>query len=273
MDNKTTQIDVLIITAVKDELDVVRKIESDWEQREDNSGFDYYIRTDTDIDNPGNEFTIAVARSFDKGGDYASNIATRLVTELKPRCLAMVGICAGRRDKVFLGDVIVAERVFRCDGGKLKAFKEEDGGWRKEVFHDIKTYNLNPKWKMRAEDFPIDWIKTVTTYSRPISCNYQEEWLGYAIDAFENENGVHPRDRSDRETGCPDWTKIIERLKDKDLIRTDGDLKLTDKGKQWITEHKIIHLNGPKPDPKEPKSHVAPMGTGNQIQEDPELFV
>ncbi|NIA09612.1 MAG: tetratricopeptide repeat protein, partial [Nitrospiraceae bacterium] len=270
MDNKTTQIDVLIITAVKDELDVVRKIESDWEQREDNSGFDYYIRTNTDIDNPGNELTIAVARAFDKGGDYASNIATRLVSELKPRCLAMVGKCAGRRNEVFLGDVIVAERVFRCDGGKLKVFKEGDVQ-RKDVFHDIRTYNLNPKWKMRAEEFSTDWIKTVET-PRPTSYNYQEEWLGYAIDAFEKKTGDHPRDRSDRETGCPDWTKIIERLKDKDLVCIDGDLKLTDKGKQWITEHKISHLNGPKPDPDKPISHVAPMGTGNQIQEDPELF-
>ncbi len=35
------------------------------------------------------------------GGDFASNIATRLVNELKPRCLAMVGICAGWRERAF----------------------------------------------------------------------------------------------------------------------------------------------------------------------------
>jgi hypothetical protein len=48
MNNKTTQIDVLIITAVKDELDVIREIESDWEEQADNSGFPYFTRKNTD---------------------------------------------------------------------------------------------------------------------------------------------------------------------------------------------------------------------------------
>jgi len=272
MNNKTTQIDVLIITAVPDELDVVRELESDWKQREDNSGFDYFIRTDTDRDNPRNEFTIAVARPIDKGGHFASNLATRLVIELKPRCLAMVGICAGRRDEVFLGDVIVADRTFFCDGDKLKRFKEKDI-LIEEVFHDIRTYNLDFKWKMRAENFPVSWIDTIRPKSRPLSYNYQEEWLGYAIDAFENENRDRPRDRSDRETDCPDYTKVIERLENKNLIRIDGDLlELTTKGKTWIAEHKNRYPKGPKPDPDKPKSHVAPIGTGDQVKEDPDLF-
>ena len=46
MDNKTTQIDVLIITAVKDELDVVRELESDWKEQKDTSGFPYFTRKD-----------------------------------------------------------------------------------------------------------------------------------------------------------------------------------------------------------------------------------
>ncbi|MDM8537088.1 SUMF1/EgtB/PvdO family nonheme iron enzyme [Desulfobacterales bacterium HSG17] len=42
------------------------------------------------------------------GGDFAAILATRLVNELRPRCLAMAGICAGWKGKVFLGDVKVS---------------------------------------------------------------------------------------------------------------------------------------------------------------------
>ena len=63
----------------------------------------------------------------------------------------MVGVCAGWREKAQLGDVIVAERLFRYDGGKLRAWTE--GTERLEaVFHDIRTYNLDPRWRQRAEE-------------------------------------------------------------------------------------------------------------------------
>jgi len=38
----------------------------------------------------------------------------------------MVGICAGWRERAFFCDVIVADRVFRYDSGKLKAFRNGD---------------------------------------------------------------------------------------------------------------------------------------------------
>ena len=75
--SNSTQIDVLLITALKDELDVVLEAESDWQPKEDSKAFRYYIRKD--IDNSGNEFVIAAARPIDLGGDFASNLATRLV--------------------------------------------------------------------------------------------------------------------------------------------------------------------------------------------------
>ena len=63
-----TQIDVLLIMAVKDELDVALEAESDWQPKEDSKGFSYYIRKD--IDNSGNEFVIAAARPNDMGGGF-----------------------------------------------------------------------------------------------------------------------------------------------------------------------------------------------------------
>ena len=267
MGKKDSQIDVLLITAVPDELNVVRNAEHDWQPKEDSKGFTYYTRKV--IGNRGNDFTIAVARPIDKGSDHASNIATRLVNELKPRCLAMVGICAGWREKVFLGDVIVAERVFRYDAGKLKAFRNGDIR-KEEVFQDICTYNLNPLWVQKAQDFPTDWITTIQT-KRPLSYSYQELWLLYAQEAFESGKGKKPLDLGERETKCPDWTEVLKRLEKKGLIEVVGGLKLTAAGKKKVAEHRIRYPNIP-PESKKPKSCVAPMGTGSQVKEDLELF-
>jgi len=65
MGKKDSPIDVLLITAVKDELDVVRKAEPDWQEQKDSKGFSYYTRKV--IENAGNEFTIAVARPIEMG--------------------------------------------------------------------------------------------------------------------------------------------------------------------------------------------------------------
>jgi len=267
---KSSQIDVLILTAIKDELDVIINLEGGWQMKYDSSDYPYNIKEFVDYKN--NKFFVALARPVDMGGVFTANLASRLVKDLKPRCLAMAGICAGRRGEVLLGDVIVADRVFQCDGGKLKAFKE--GNFKKEeVFHDIRTYNLKFSWKMRAEDFPEDWIKTINKNTkRPCPYRYQQKWVLYAIDAFENTKADHPKDRKNREKHCPDWAEVIPQLIKKGCINIDVDLKLTEKGKKWVSNHKIIYLEGLKPDRQIPKSHVAPMGTGTQVKEDPDLF-
>ncbi len=267
-DKKNTSIDVLIITALKDELDAVRTCESDWQEKEDSQGFSYYKRNF--VGNRGDEFTVAVARPIDMGGDFASTLATRLVHEFKPHCLAMVGICAGWRGKVFLGDVIVAKRAFRYDTGKLNAFRE--GNLRKEeVFHDIHTYNLKSRWIQKAQDFPPDWINTIET-QRPLSYYYQESWLLYALDAFENGRGKKPIELEERKMCCPDWNEVLKRLEDKRLIEIGKEVQLTESGSEWVAEHKTRYPDGIPPEPDKPKSYVAPMATGSQVKEDPELF-
>jgi nucleoside phosphorylase/dephospho-CoA kinase len=243
-------------------------VEPDWEPKKDSKGFPYYAWKV--IGNVGNEFTIAAARPIDMGGDFASNIATRLVNELKPHCLAMVGICAGWRGKVFLGDVIVADRVFRYDTGKLKAFRNGDIK-TEEVFHDILTYNLKPLWVQKAQDFPPDWISSIQT-KRPLSYSYQELWLLYALEAFKSRRGKKPLDldEKERKTHCPDWTDVLKRLEKYELIDVDEDIKLTAKGRKMVAEHKNWYPDRIPQDQDKPKSYVAPMGTGSPVQEDPE---
>jgi nucleoside phosphorylase len=59
----------------------------------------------------GRPLRVAVAVAPAVGATAAVNTLLPLLTELKPRCIAMCGVCAGRRGKVQLGDVVAADRL------------------------------------------------------------------------------------------------------------------------------------------------------------------
>ena len=65
---------------------------------------------------------------------------TRVLEEFQPRFVLMTGICAGDAQKVQLGDLVVAERVFTYDNGKISL--DEQGRTVHE--HDVTTYQPNP---------------------------------------------------------------------------------------------------------------------------------
>jgi nucleoside phosphorylase len=69
----------------------------------------------------GRPLRVAVAASPDMGAPAAMSTLLPLVEALAPRCIAMCGVCAGRRGKVRLGDVVAAERLYYHDTGKQPA--------------------------------------------------------------------------------------------------------------------------------------------------------
>src|SRR4051812_46715282 len=104
------RVDVLVVTALKEELDAVLELELDgqgrdaWEDARDLSGFPYHLREFPN--GHGETLRMAAAWSGEMGEAAAAVRAVGLIQELDPVCLAMCGICAGWRGKVFLGDVI-----------------------------------------------------------------------------------------------------------------------------------------------------------------------
>lgn len=85
---------------------------------------------------------VAVAVAPDMGATAAVNTLVPLVEQLKPRCLAICGVCAGRRGKVHLGDVVAADRLYYHDTGKQLA---------DHVQQDLTVYKLRDDWKARLE--------------------------------------------------------------------------------------------------------------------------
>ncbi|MDM8550998.1 tetratricopeptide repeat protein [Desulfobacterales bacterium HSG2] len=261
-------IDVLIITALKDELDELLKCRGEsgkWQDHKDRSGYPYHTQKFRHED--GTLFTVAAARSLGMGEAHAAAKAASLIKELEPCCVAMVGICAGNPEKVFLGDVIVADRVFKIDGGKLKA-SEQDGIRVEDDYHDIITHNLDTRWKLLAEDFSREWIKTIRR-KRPKSYAHQERWVLHTLYASEDEN-KHLREHNDRASECPDWDKTIRRLIEQRLVKVP-EFQLTSDGADRV-ESSSWKENPLEPDPAELKVHIGPMGTTGQVQQVPELF-
>lgn len=267
-------VDVLIVTALKDELDAVLEVEIDgkgreaWKDARDQSGFRYHIR---EISNEhGETLRLAAGWSGLMGESAAAVRAVGLIQELNPTCLAMCGICAGRRGSTFLGDIIVADRVFNYDHGKLIArTRDHDTGF----FHDITTYNLAAEWRMDAEYFAAEFTRDPWLLrARPLSMESQRRWFLRTLDAQERSSGPSPIEHPERKSRCPDWGGCIQSLRKLKLIKTAGGTPaLTEKGRTWVREELLLDPDAQRADPP-CRVHVAPIATGKIVQEDPELF-
>lgn len=138
--------DVVILTAIKLELDAVLKVDagavagSSWEEAIGPSGLPVAYRPF--VGKGVRPLRVAVALAPDMGTTAAVNTLLPLVAALRPRCVAMCGVCAGRRKKVALGDVVAADRLFYHDTGKQLPGR---------VDQDLRTFNQRGDWKIALE--------------------------------------------------------------------------------------------------------------------------
>ncbi len=268
------RVDVLVVTALMDELDAVLELQvggegrSAWTLKRDRSGFPYHVR---EIENAHGEALRVAAALSDMGESAAAVRAVGLIKDLDPVCLAMCGICAGRRGDVFLGDAIIADRVFSYDHGKFVATTAERDD---EFFHDIKTYNLESTWKVEAQYFAREFQQNPKlTLERPPSKATQVRWLLHKLFAHETGNGPSPLDLPERDLNCPGWEESIEELRNSALIETKlGTLKLTEKGRSRVEEERLRDPNGRKAKDPAFRVHVGPIATGKTVREDPKQF-
>src|SRR5262245_57229019 len=96
------EIDVLVITALLEEFDAAREVAlsgcggdrgvDTWEER-DRDDPPPYLVGDYQLAS-GSSLRVALARPIDKGGTAAGAVAGPLAERLRPKCLAMGGVCA-----------------------------------------------------------------------------------------------------------------------------------------------------------------------------------
>lgn len=116
-DGKTHGIDLAIICALDHvELEAVRRL-CDWEPLRLSYDDTRYL-SGTIVGDRGN-FSVVAAAASRMGMPAAAIIATKVIQQFRPRYIAMVGICAGRAEKVRLGDIIVADPTWDWGSGKI----------------------------------------------------------------------------------------------------------------------------------------------------------
>ncbi len=262
-------LDVLIVTAVKEEWDAVLAVNTDarpgstWEPRTGSTGPEVVFR---DFTARTGVLRIAVVQAFAMGREQAVIAADALLEQVPGlRCLAMCGVCAGRRGHVALGDVIIADRAWPYDAGKLRVITGEQDTCT-DFQGDMQLYRIHPPaWKQKAERFQPDPTKAAWIQERPRSYEEQGDWLLERL--VRNED---PATHDDRKTMCPDWRAVLTQLWKVKWIK-DGELTLTEAGRAHIRRRRMLEPDGLR-EAGLFKVVVGPIATGASVVQDPTIF-
>jgi nucleoside phosphorylase len=201
-------VDVLVVTALQEEFDAAREVASAgsagdpgvarWEEHDEDPP-PYHLGEYRLAG--GGSLLVALARPVEKGGTAAGAIAGPLAERLRPRCLAMSGVCAGNPAEVVLGDVIFASFTYRYQEGK-----QGTGGFRP----DHRQTPARESWIRAAQELPLTGLSTYGTASADEVCRWVLERL------LAGEDPRAHRGRS-RYIADGDWVATL---------RLQGDLQL-----------------------------------------------
>jgi len=256
-------INVLLICALQDEykqvLTVSDGITADgWVESINDEGWTVADASFESI--TGSPITIRATWASYMGRESAQATASMFIHKQPARCIAMSGICAGRRGKLSLGDVIFAERMWSYDSGKLVV----EGGI--EHFQgDQMQYRPKPVWVQRMQQVATssrgDWLSL-----RPsLPLEYQEEWVLRKL--YEGEV---PANQPDFQNECPNWDAVLKRLWERGWV-DEGVITATPEGEEMARRSKLLYPDK-VPAPLDFQVHVAPIATGAQVTEDEGIF-
>lgn len=262
------QADVIILTALKEEYDAILQVStgarpgSRWETEPGPGGRTVAFRSFEG--SQGSELRVAALWAPAMGTAAAVGAVAPLVEAYKPQCLAMCGVCAGRRGEVELGDVIIGEVLFAYDQGKVERTRTAGRKTGRFLPRSL-SYVLRSPLKQRAEApfSPPDagpWLAL-----RPRTYEDQMDWFLEQLLHGENP-ATHPQ-RLER---CAQYEQVLRRLREKQWLSQRGQ-RLTHRGEQHIRERLSIHLER-LPEPKPFRVRMGPLATVTQVQRGPGIF-
>jgi len=263
------RVDVIILTAIPLEYRAALQVEAGawdatpWRPGNTREGLPLAFRTF--VGKGGAPLRIALTQSGEMGMLAAAGTLTPLIEAYAPKCIAMCGVCAGRPVQTGLGDVIAADRLFVQDAGKQLPDKVEQ---------DLQTYILRQDWKVALQHFDVvgRFQDAAWWQARPIPYKWQENWVLAKL----SDGVTNLAELSDCSVCCPQWERVIEGLWNAGDVE-DGHLAITHQGRARIQRALVLHSNripdlspGGKVLPF--KLHVAPMGSGNRVIEDANIW-
>lgn len=262
----SVSLSAILITALKDEYDQVLQVglgapEEQWRESEGLDGRLVASRQFELVD--GGTLEIVTTWATSMGGVATAALATSMIDQYRPDCVTMSGICAGRRGKLTLGDVIFADRLWTYDSGKLVVEYEPDGTPVERFFGDIYQYTLPERWHQRVQAYQVgdaEWLR-----SRPVPLRFQAEWLLMLLHV-----GDDPRAHPEFSRRCPDWTETVLYLHKMRWLQRRT-FALTREGQKQAANLHLLHPDGSLA-PDVFRTHVAPIATGSKVVEDPNIF-
>jgi tetratricopeptide (TPR) repeat protein/nucleoside phosphorylase len=257
------------MTAIRLEFDAVLKVDdgaapgTTWEVEAGPSGLPMAFRLFMGQGERPLRVAVAVAPAM--GATATVNTLLPLVEALKPRCIAMCGVCAGRRGKTRLGDVIAADRLYYHDTGKQLP---------DEVQQDLTTYNLRDDWKAALEGLDVvgHFREAAWFQARPLTTEWRERRALVAL----RDGMAEPWKTVEPTLDVEDWKRIVASLRERKLLAETG-RELTEEGQRAVGNLLFEHM-GALPDLSptgavEPfRLHVAPMAAGSRVIEDEEIW-
>jgi nucleoside phosphorylase len=255
-------LDILLICALKDEYDQVRAVtdgllDPGWVESIGPKG--WIVADGSFATTTGPSLSIRTTWASHMGRERAQAVASMLIQEQPARCIAMSGICAGRRGKVTLGDVILADQLWSYDAGKLIV---EDGVQRFQGH--MFPYRPKPTWVQRLQQLSIPTAASWLAQRPLLPLEHQEDWAMLRLLAGED-----PRTSAAFDAACPDWSVVLPRLWKRKWL--DKPLSLTDTGRAYAAELELLYPRR-LPPPSAFQVHVAPIATGASVTEDAGIF-
>ena len=246
-----TTTDVLIICALKEELDALLEVSAEVSEG--------WVRVESEpphfsatLQGDAGAIRVAAACATEMGIGAATGLAVELGKQLGPGCYAMCGVCAGHPDDTDFGDVIIADRVFQYDSGKLTT----DG-----LKGDVRTHVLAESWTRVAQEL-AGAAKQRHGYALPDD-NAAKWWFLERLFAKRDPK----KSAFDRYFPAPRQAAMLESLLEQELVSLEREsFGLTEKGRDAVTRHRAIYSTAAVALPYH--VHTGPMGSGSYVVAD-----
>lgn len=151
---RTYDYDIAIICALSEELEYIQQSLQGVEEfriPDDDYTFlkGYFLKN-------GRKIRVVIAQSTQKGMVPAAALTTKLIYNFAPKYVAMTGIAAGIKEKVNMGDAVVAEYVW-------------DYGAGKEVMEENETIHRNTIEQIQLDTSMLSMVRHLSNNARELA--------------------------------------------------------------------------------------------------------